>query len=86
MQSNAVPQTNFLRLPAVRKICGDVSPATIWNWVRNSDKTGFPRPIKLSENCTAWNAAEIEEWAQSRVQTSRSDKAPVCEACGHPHL
>lgn len=72
MQSNATTPTTFYRLPKVREICGFVSASTIWMWVKHSDQTGFPRPIKLSENCTAWNAAEIEAWAQSRITASRA--------------
>lgn len=72
MQSNSTFPTAFLRLPKVREICGGVSASTIWSWVKHSDKTGFPKPIKLSENCTAWNAADIEVWAQFRVAASRA--------------
>jgi prophage regulatory protein len=72
--NNTATPIEFWRLPRVRKACGDVSAATVWNWAKNSDKTGFPKPIKLSEtgNCTVWIAAEIEAWAQSRVAASRS--------------
>ena len=75
MQSNTATPTNFLRLPDVRRICGNVSAATVWAWAKHSDKTGFPKPIKLSENCTAWNAAEIEQWAQGRVAASRAQQS-----------
>lgn len=75
MQSTQATVTIFYRLPKVREICGGVSSSTIWSWVKNSDKTGFPKPIKLSENCTAWNAAEIEQWAQARVAASRAQQA-----------
>ena len=66
-----VSETSFYRLPKVREICGNVSASTIWAWVKESEKTGFPRPIKLSENCTAWTSSSIEEWAQSRIAASR---------------
>lgn len=74
MQSSAVIPTTFYRLPKVREICGGVSASTVWNWVKRSNETGFPKPVKLSENCTAWNAAEIEAWAQSRVAASRAQQ------------
>lgn len=74
MQSNVATPTIFYRLPRVREICGGVSASTVWAWVKNSDKTGFPKPIKLSENCTAWNAAEIEQWAQARVAASHAQQ------------
>jgi predicted DNA-binding transcriptional regulator AlpA len=72
MQSNnqVTRPTTFYRLPKVREICGGVSASTVWAWVKKS-KTGFPRPIKLSENCTAWNSADVEAWAQARIADSR---------------
>lgn len=75
MQSSTATPTTFYRLPRVREICGGVSASTVWAWVKHSDKTGFPKPIKLSKNCTAWNAAEIEQWAQARVAASRAQQA-----------
>ena len=76
MQTNpqATP-TKFLRLTQCREIAGGVAPSTIWGWVKNGT---FPKPIKLSANCTAWDAAQVEAWAQARIAASRaqqSDKA-----------
>lgn len=71
LTNTSVTPTTFYRLPKVREICGDVSASTIWNWVKNSEKTGFPQPVRLSENCTAWDSASIEVWAQSRIAASR---------------
>lgn len=60
--------TAFYRLPKVREIAGGVAQSTIWGWV----KTGqFPKPIKLSANCTAWSAEDVEAWAQSRIAASK---------------
>lgn len=75
MQTSKEQTISFLRLPDVRRICGNVSAATVWAWAKHSDKTGFPKPIKLSENCTAWNAAEIERWAQARIAASKGGAA-----------
>jgi len=59
--------TQFYRLPQV-KACLNVSGSTIWAWVKAGK---FPKPIKLSENTTAWNAADIETWVQSRITVSK---------------
>jgi prophage regulatory protein len=40
-----------------------VSPATIWRWVRE-DK--FPKPFKLGDSVTVWNAAEVEAFIVQR--------------------
>ncbi len=57
----------FYRLPHLKQRLG-VSGSTIWNWIKQGK---FPRGIKLSENCTAWNAADVEAWAQSRIAASK---------------
>lgn len=72
MQSNTqVTPTIFYRLPKVREICGGVAPSTIWSWVKAGD---FPRPIKLSANCTVWEAQAVEAFAQSRIAASQPAK------------
>jgi len=69
MQSNttATP-TVFYRLNRVREICGGIAPSTVWAWVKAGT---FPKPIKLSANTTAWNAADVDAWAQARISDSR---------------
>lgn len=40
-----------------------VSSGTLWTWV----KTGqFPRPVKLSDNITAWRGEDILAWLAER--------------------
>lgn len=73
MQNNTTQTTNFLRLPKVREIAGGVAPSTIWGWVKNGT---FPKPIKLSANCTAWDSAQVEAWAQARIAESRNQQPP----------
>lgn len=57
----------FYRLPQLKNRL-NVAGSTIWSWCK---KGTFPKPIKLSENCTAWNAADVEAWAQSRIAASK---------------
>ena len=57
----------FYRLLHLTKTL-DVSPSSIWAWVK---KGTFPKPIKLSANCTAWNAADVEEWVAERTAASQ---------------
>lgn len=73
MQSNTATPTKFYRLPQVREIAGGVAPSTIWGWVKNGT---FPAPYKLSANCSAWCAAEIEAWAKSRIAASLDQQKP----------
>jgi prophage regulatory protein len=68
--TSTLPETGFLRL---RQIVGDpkapppipaiipVSKSTFWAGV----KTGrYPKPVKLSERCTAWRVEDIRELIQ----------------------
>jgi len=41
-----------------------VSPATIWRWVREGK---FPKPFKLGDSITVWNAAEVEAFIAQRA-------------------
>jgi prophage regulatory protein len=59
--------TQFYRLPQL-KASLNVSGSSIWAWVKAGK---FPKPIKLSENCTAWIAADVEQWAKSRIVASQ---------------
>lgn len=59
--------TQFYRLPTLKQRLG-VSGSTIWSWIKQGK---FPRGIKISDNVTAWNAAEVEAWAQSRIAASK---------------
>ncbi|MDM8545168.1 helix-turn-helix transcriptional regulator [Candidatus Venteria ishoeyi] len=53
----------LLRLKQVLEIV-PASRATIWRWTRDGK---FPKPIKLSERCTAWKKSDIESWIDERA-------------------
>lgn len=72
MQNDTTPPTKFYRLPQVREIAGGVAPSTIWGWVKSGT---FPKPVKLSANCSAWPANEVEAWAQARIAASKGGAA-----------
>jgi len=72
MPNDKATPTKFYRLKQVREIAGGVAPSTIWGWVKRGE---FPKPIKLSANCTAWDSADIEAWAQSRKAASKGGAA-----------
>jgi len=66
-QQSAAPSTQFLRLNHLKERLG-VSGSSIWAWVKAGT---FPKPIKLSENCTAWIEDDVEAWSQSRISDSQ---------------
>jgi predicted DNA-binding transcriptional regulator AlpA len=51
-----MPNTAFVRLPVVAMAYG-YSKATVW---RNVKKGTMPKPVKISERCTAWNVGLIK--------------------------
>jgi len=62
-QPTTTHPAQFYRLPTLKANLG-ISGSHIWGMVKAGR---FPKPIKLSENVTAWNAADVEAWAQSRI-------------------
>jgi prophage regulatory protein len=67
--ANATQSTTqqFYRLHHLKQRLG-VSGSSIWAWVKNGT---FPKPVRLSANCTAWCAADIEAWEQERIAESK---------------
>lgn len=69
-QQTVLHPAQFYRL-AHLKARLNVSGSTIWSWCK---KGTFPKPTKLSQNCTAWDAASIERWATERIAASQAGK------------
>lgn len=55
-QFEYMPLSAYIRLPIVAALYG-ISFATVW---RNSKNGKMPKPVKLSERCTAWNVGLIK--------------------------
>jgi predicted DNA-binding transcriptional regulator AlpA len=52
---DAMPDSAYIRLPVLKALYG-VSNATIWRGVKNLT---IPKPVKLTERCTAWNVGMV---------------------------
>ena len=50
-----IPETGFMRLPQVLSVI----PLGKTSWWEGVKSGRFPKPIKLSERCTAWRAEDI---------------------------
>lgn len=48
----------------------DVSPATIWRYTKQLP--GFPQPVKMGPQNTAWVEAEIDAYLQRCVDAARN--------------
>ena len=55
MLHTTIPQTGFVRLSQVL----EVIPLSKTSWWRGVKSGRFPKPVKLSERCTAWKAEDI---------------------------
>lgn len=62
MDKYYLPETGFLRIAEVLKLY-PVSRSTWWAGVKEGR---FPKPVKLSENITAWRVEDIKALIQSR--------------------
>ncbi|AOF13185.1 hypothetical protein BED35_21905 [Yersinia enterocolitica] len=60
------PISGYIRPKRLAKLLG-VSEATIWRKAKNGT---LPRPIKLSERVTAFDAVEINAWIESKKEAA----------------
>jgi len=54
---HSIPETGFVRLNVVLMVI-PVKKSSWWAGVKSGR---YPKPVKLSPNCTAWRAEEIRE-------------------------
>lgn len=52
----SLPQTGFVRLPAILKIF-PIGKSTWWQGVKDGK---YPKPVKLSDRITAWKVEDIK--------------------------
>jgi prophage regulatory protein len=60
---NTSRQQSFIRQKQLVPHIVPFSPATLWRKVRSGQ---FPKPIKLSENITAWRWEDVEAWIEAQ--------------------
>lgn len=62
MYQNTLPETGFVRLPAILKVY-PVSKSTWWAGVKDGR---YPKPVKLGPKMTAWRVEDIRELIASQ--------------------
>lgn len=60
----------MLRMPEVRRRCGDVCPATIYNAIAEGK---FPRPRRIFGRSVGWPESEIDEFIRTREHAGIED-------------
>ena len=66
--------------PLIKMRIVPFSPSTVW---RRSGKGLFPKPVKVSEQITAWRVGDIREW-QKDPSSYRSTPTTRCRLRGLP--
>lgn len=67
----SLPTTAFLRLPHVLARF-PVSRSAFWAGVKSGK---YPKPVKLSERCTAWRVEDIDNLIASYGKAANSGEA-----------
>ncbi len=44
----------------------DVHRSTPWRWVNSNQE--FPKPVKLSPQCSRWKLSDLEAWEKSQSE------------------
>lgn len=51
-----------------------VTPVTVWRWAREGD---FPKPVRITSNCTRWRLSDIESFERKRVESPAEQRASL---------
>ena len=60
----------LLRIKSVQQKTG-LSRSTVYKLAKVGD---FPSPIKLSERCSAWVAADVDQWIDSKIKAAKQNQ------------
>ena len=58
-------ESNLIRLPEVRRMVGNPSESTIYNWTH---LRGFPKPGLLGGRVSVWNRRDVQRWIDRSLQ------------------
>ena len=58
-------EATYLRPAEAARFIG-IGLSTLWRYLANHDKTGFPQPKKVSDRVTVFKRADLEAWVESR--------------------
>jgi prophage regulatory protein len=63
MSTTTATTTRYYRMKHILSDILPVNESTIWRWVKD-DK--FPKPMKLADKVTVWDAQEVDAWVRSQ--------------------
>lgn len=64
LKPGELPATGYVRQSQLIPHVVPFSSATLWRMVKAGT---FPRPVKLSVKITAWDAAQVRAWLESKA-------------------
>ena len=73
MIQSYLPETGFIRLSTILKII-PVGRTTWWAGVKSGR---FPKPVKLGQRITAWNAKDIQALIEKTTAAPATSKSPI---------
>lgn len=76
MTTHDLPETGFLRLPQVLSYI----PLGKTSWWKGVKSGRFPKPVKLSQRCTAWRVEDIRELIAQLSSTPPTNSPPANKA------
>ena len=77
MQSS-IPETGFVRLTQVLTVI----PLGKTSWWKGVKSGRFPKPIKLTEHCTAWKAEDIHNLIKQLSEQVEKKASNPCDNQG----
>lgn len=73
--ANVTPNDGFIRQKTLLQKHVPFSAATLWRLV-NAGK--FPKPLKLTNQITAWRVSDVQEWSKNpAVYTTQNDEVAI---------
>lgn len=67
----ALEETRLIRLTEVMHLSG-LSRSQLYALAKQGQ---FPKPLKLSERCSAWSEMAVREWIAKRIAAASGEKA-----------
>jgi len=55
---------SLLRMPAVRRLTGDLGRSTIYRMIAEDR---FPKPVRTGERAVAWRESDVRRWIEARL-------------------
>ena len=68
MSTTASTTTRYYRMKHILSDILPVNESTIYRWIKDGK---FPKPMKLADKVTVWNAQEVDSWVKSHQQAEQ---------------